>query len=70
MGIRFARAGLVRLPLSDGDWVEVKEELSIADVRKRDAYAVRHVTETEDGLKYELDPEKIPAGTVVAAVVG
>jgi hypothetical protein len=34
MGCRFVSPAIVRLPLSGGDWIEVKKRLSVSDERE------------------------------------
>ena len=60
---RFASTESVRLPLSDGDWIEIKEELSAKDARESFGQVVREYD--KDGMPV-LDPEKVGFPRVMA----
>lgn len=46
---RFAAVGTVRLPLSEGDWIEVREELTLGEL-----LVVRRKAATPEGLDDSL----------------
>jgi hypothetical protein len=46
---RFVEPEIVRLDLSDGDWIEVKKELNVGEARKVADRSQRAVTNSETG---------------------
>jgi hypothetical protein len=54
---RFVEPDIVRLPLSDGDWIEVKRELTAGEQRKLFGGMVRDY-DKESGRPL-LDPERV-----------
>lgn len=50
---RFAAAEVVRLPLTEGDWIEVKAELSFQEARRLTGTMIRSIKGgTEMGIEY------------------
>jgi len=66
---RFASSATERLPLSGGDWIDVKLELSAGDERKMNAYAVTNVRREHGVVLYDLDAEKLPVARTIAYLV-
>lgn len=64
---RFVSPRIVRLDLSDGDYLDVKYELTAGEERKSMATMVKRL---EAGQAAELDPEKVELATIAGYVVG
>jgi hypothetical protein len=56
MKYRFVHPEVVRLPLSDGDWIEVKKELNAGESRN---VFTKLVKSMKAGESAELDPAKV-----------
>lgn len=65
--LRFVQPKVVRLPLSDGDFVDIKAELTAGE--ERESYA-RMTTLLEAGKPAQLDPAEVELATLVAYIVG
>lgn len=65
---RFVQPDIVRLPLSDGDFIDVKRELNAGEQRKLFAGMVRDGV--IPGEKTVLDPEQVGITKLVAYLVG
>jgi hypothetical protein len=63
---RFVQPGVVRLPLSDGEWVDVKEELNAGEQRHVQA---GYVKDMRFGEPATLDPELVGKTKILAYVV-
>lgn len=63
---RFVQPEPVRLPLSDGDWIDVKKELNAGEQRRIFTSLVR--TMQMDG-KAELNPDQVGKTKILAYVV-
>jgi biotin synthase-related radical SAM superfamily protein len=66
---RFVSPNVVRLPLSDGDWIEVKERLSYAEQEQLNASSMKPVIVQEGGSRLELSLEVFNINRVAAWVV-
>lgn len=64
---RFVAGEIVRLPLSGGEWIDVKSELNAGEARRVFAALVK---EMNAGEPTKLDPDKVGLTKVVAYVVG
>lgn len=64
--LRFVHPIVVRLALSDGDFVDIKNELTAGE--ERASYA-RMTKVLEAGCRPQLDPEQVELATLVAYVV-
>ena len=64
---RFVQPDVVRLPLSDGDWIDVKKELNAGENRRVFARLVKAMHFNE---KAEIDPEQVGMSKVVEFLVG
>jgi hypothetical protein len=64
---RFVPGDVVRLPLSGGEWIDVKKELNAGEARRVWSALVR---EMNAGEPTKLDPEKVGLTKVVEYVVG
>ena len=65
--MRFVQPKIVRLPLSDGDWIDVKVELTAGE--ERASYA-RMTKTLEAGKPAQLDPAQVELATILAYLVG
>jgi hypothetical protein len=66
MGV-FVNPDVVRLPLPDGQWIDVKKRLNAGESRKMFA---RVVKDMEAGTKPKLDPEQVGLTKLIAYLVG
>lgn len=64
---RFVQPDVVRLPLSDGDWIDVKKELNAGEQRRVFSRLVKAMHFNE---KAEVDPEQVGLSKVVEFLVG
>lgn len=64
--LRFVQPDMVRLALSDGDWIDVKKELTIGERRKVMASVVKEMR--QDG-RMTPDLEMIGKGQILAYLV-
>jgi hypothetical protein len=64
---RFVTPHVIRLPLSDGDWIDVKQELNAGEERAIFADAVKNMVA---GQKTELDPEQVGKTKLIHYIVG
>lgn len=58
---RFPQPDVERLPLSDGDWIEIKKELNVGEEKDVTLLSLREVSEGKDGQTrlthdYQLTP--------------
>jgi hypothetical protein len=67
MGLRFVQPEIVRLPLSGGEWIDVKKELNAGEQRRSFARMVKHFTA---GEKAELNAEEVGRARVLEFIVG
>ena len=65
--VRFVQPKIVRLTISDGDFIDIKNELTAGE--EREAFA-RMTKVLEAGRRPQLDPEQVELSTLVAYVVG
>lgn len=63
---RFVAPLVVRLPLSDGDWIDVKKELNAGEQRRIFTGLVKSMTA---GEKAELNPEHVGKTKILEYVV-
>jgi hypothetical protein len=64
---RFVQPDVVRLSLSDGDWIDVKRELNAGESRRVFARLVKTMHFNE---KAEVDPEQVGLSKVAEFLVG
>ena len=64
---RFVQPDVIRLPLSDGDWIDVKKELNAGEQRRVFSRLVKTMHFNE---KAEIDAEQVGLSKVVEYVVG
>jgi hypothetical protein len=69
MKLRMVKPNVVRLDLGDGEWIEVREELSVGEQRKAFGSAVKGTVTTPDGTRTEYDTPKLSFALVVAYLV-
>jgi hypothetical protein len=67
MRCRFVQPDIVRLTLSDGDFVDVKKQLNAGEQRRLFAQMMRDMT---PGEKVQLIPEQVGRTKVIAYVIG
>jgi hypothetical protein len=63
----FVQGGIVRLPLSGEQWIDVKAELNAGEARKIFSGLVKTM---QAGKPTELDPEKVGLTKLLAYLVG
>ena len=63
---RFVVPDMVRLPLSDGDWIDVKKELNAGEQRRVFTNLVKTM---QAGEKPELNPEQVGKTKILEYVV-
>src|SRR5687768_11027673 len=76
---RFARPDTIRVPLSEGDWLEVRKRLSARDQRQGFARLVKKATfdatsanghqQEEEQTQVEIDTSQVGFSTVLAYLV-
>lgn len=64
---RFVQPDIVRLPLSDGDWIDVKKQLNAGEQRR---IFGRLVKAMHIGEKTEVDPEQVGKTKLIEYIVG
>jgi hypothetical protein len=64
---RFVTPDIVRLPLSDGDFIDIKKELNAGENRRVFA---RLVKDMHAGEKIQLEPEQVGLTKVVEYLIG
>lgn len=64
---RFISPEIVRLPLSDGDWIDVKKELNAGEARR---VFTKLVKTMHAGEKAELNPEDVGKTKLVEYLIG
>ncbi len=64
---RFVQPDIIRLPLSEGEWIEVKKELNAGEQRRVFTRLVKTMHFNE---KAEVDPEQVGFSKVVEYLVG
>lgn len=64
---RFVIPGVVRLPLSDGDWIDVKKELNAGEARAVFADLVKTM---EAGSRAQLNPKLVGQTKLAQYIVG
>ena len=64
---RFVKPSIDRLPLSDGDWIDVKHELNTGEVRR---VFTEMIKEQQAGALAVINPERVGITKILAYVVG
>ena len=64
---RFVQPDVVRLQLSDGDWIDVKKELNAGENRR---VFTRLVKKMHFNEKAEVDPDQVGLSKVIEFIVG
>jgi|KBSMisStandDraft_5_1062788.scaffolds.fasta_scaffold00317_5 hypothetical protein len=64
---RFVQPGIVRLPLSEGEWIDVKQELTAGEQRHADAGRYKELLA---GDRPTLDYERMGTTRILAYVIG
>jgi len=64
---RFVQGDIVRLPLSGGEWIDVKGELNAGEARRVFSSLVK---EMNAGEMTKLDPDRVGLTKIIAYVVG
>ena len=67
MKTRFVKAGIVRLSLSDNDWIDVKKRLNTAETRRVFARMARDL---KVGEGYTFNPEQMGLSKVLEYLLG
>lgn len=66
MASRFVSPDVVRLPLTDGDWIDVKKRLNTGEQRRVFAKMARDMV---PGEKVKLDPEQVGLAKVIEYLI-
>ncbi len=66
---RFVQPGTVRLPLSGGDWIEIKRLLSVGDQKRVNGSGMRHIVEG-DKVEVKVDFAETSFTRTLAYLVG
>jgi hypothetical protein len=66
---RFPAPMVERLPLSDGDWVEVKRDLTVGEEKDISLLAMRELSQTDGTVKFSLDYQLMPFAKAVIYLV-
>jgi hypothetical protein len=64
---RFVQPGIVRLALSDSEWIDVKQELTAGEQRR---VMAGYVKEMQAGVRTTLDPELVGKTRLQEYIVG
>jgi hypothetical protein len=68
---RFVQPDVVRLEISDGDWIEIKRELTVGEQKGMAAKAVKRMSlDVGETTQYDWDPVSVPFAAVEAYLVG
>jgi hypothetical protein len=67
---RFPAPMVERLPLSDGDWVEVKRDLTVGEEKDISLLAMRELSQQDGNVKFSLDYQLLPFAKAVIYLVG
>jgi hypothetical protein len=67
MASRFVSPDVVRLPLTEGDWIDVKKRLNTGEQRRVFAKMARDMV---PGEKVKLDPEQVGIAKVLEYLIG
>lgn len=65
--LRFVQPKIVRVPLSDGDFIDIKSELTAGEEREAYAYMCKSLVA---GTPPQLDPERVELASLRAYIVG
>jgi hypothetical protein len=66
---RFAVAEIDRLPLSDGDFIEVKRQLTVGEEKDVSLLAMREMSQEDGTLKFRPDYQLMPFAKAVIYLV-
>ena len=67
---RFPAPLVERLPLSEGDWIEVKRDLTVGEEKDISLLAMRELSQTDGTVKFSLDYQLMPFAKAVIYLVG
>jgi hypothetical protein len=66
---RFPAPIVERLPLSEGDWIEVKRDLTVGEEKDISLLAMRELSQTDGTVKFSLDYQLMPFAKAVIYLV-
>lgn len=66
---RFPAPMVERLPLSEGDWIEVKRDLTVGEEKDISLLAMRELSQTDGTVKFSLDYQLMPFAKAVIYLV-
>jgi hypothetical protein len=67
---RFAVAEVDRLPLSDGDFIDVKRQLTVGEEKDVSLLAMREISQDDGSVKFRGDYQLMPFAKAVIYLVG
>jgi hypothetical protein len=66
---RFPTPAVERLPLSEGDWIEVKRELNVGEEKDIVFLAMREIGQDDGNVRFRQDYQLLPFATAVIFLV-
>jgi hypothetical protein len=66
---RFPSPAVDRLPISDGDWIEVKRDLTVGEEKDVSLLAMREMSQEDGTLKFRPDYQLMPFAKAVIYLV-
>jgi hypothetical protein len=67
---RFAVAEIDRLPLSDGDFIDVKRQLTVGEEKDVSLLAMKEISQEDGSVKFRGDYQLMPFAKAVIYLVG
>jgi hypothetical protein len=67
---RFPLPTVERLPLSEGDWIEIKRELNVGEEKDVTLLAMREISQEDGTVKFRPDYQLMPFAKAVIYLVG
>lgn len=67
---RFPAPAVERLPVSEGDWIEVKRELTVGEEKDTTLLAMREISQDDGQIKFRPDYQLMPFARAVIYLVG
>jgi hypothetical protein len=66
---RFPTPYVERLPLSDGDWIEVKRDLTVGEEKDISLLAMRELSQQDGTVRFSMDYQLLPFAKAVVYVI-
>jgi hypothetical protein len=67
---RFPAPHVERLPLSDGDWIELKRDLTVGEEKDISLLAMRELSQEDGTVKFSMNYQLLPFAKAVVYLVG